>query len=297
MSQTRATLIGSLAVLLWSMLALLTSLSGTVPPFQLSALTFSIGAGVGLFYCVLKPARFKAFIQPLPVWLLGVSGLFGYHFFYFTALRNAPPSQAGLIAYLWPLMIILFSAFLPGEKLRFHHVAGGVLGLIGAGMLVTNGTSFAFDSQYLFGYAMAFVCAFIWSAYSVASRLFANVPSQLVAGFCAATALLSVVAHLTFEQTVWPTQASQWLAIIALGLGPVGLAFYLWDFGVKRGNIQTLGAASYAAPLLHTLILIIAGLAVPSKLLLIACLLITGGAVVAAKDIIAPKTKQRDQSG
>lgn len=289
MTPTRATLIGSFAIILWSSLALLTSLSGTMPPFQLSAITFSIGALAGLGYCALKPSRFRAFAQPLPVWLLGISGLFGYHFFYFTALRNAPPTQAGLIAYLWPLLIIIFSAFLPGEKLRVHHVFGGLLGLFGAAMLVTNGTSLNLNSEHLFGYAMAFTCAFIWSAYSVSTRLFTAVPTQLVAGFCAGTALLSGLAHLAFEQTVWPTQTVQWLAIIALGLGPVGLAFYLWDFGIKHGNIQTMGALSYAAPLLHTFLLVLVGMAVPSWTLAIACLLITGGAIFAAKDMIFKK--------
>jgi len=49
-----------------------------------------------------------------------------------TAVRNAPPMEAELIAYLWPLLIALFSALLPGEDLRMHHVLGGVPGLAGA---------------------------------------------------------------------------------------------------------------------------------------------------------------------
>ncbi len=44
----RATLIGFSAVAMWALLALLTDASGTMPPFQLSAITFAMGTCVGL---------------------------------------------------------------------------------------------------------------------------------------------------------------------------------------------------------------------------------------------------------
>ena len=100
------------------------------------------------------------------------------------------------------------------------------------------------------------------------------------------TAVLAAIVHIAFEPTVWPTDAWQWAAIVGLGLGPVGLAFYVWDLGVKHGDIQVLGAASYSAPLLSTVILILAGFATYSHTLLIACLLITAGAVIAASDLL-----------
>src|SRR5690606_23351142 len=130
----------------------------------------------------------------------GVAGLFGYHFFYFTALRNAPPVEAGLIAYLWPLLIVLFSALLPGERLRPHHLLGGALGLIGAALIVTGGGAVACRAEHAFGYAMALACALTWSSYSVLSRRFAAVPSDVVTGFCLATAALSAVCHLALEE-------------------------------------------------------------------------------------------------
>jgi len=286
MSKNKATLFGFLAVLLWSQLALFTAASGVMPPFQLAAISFFIATLVGLVGAVFKKGGLNALRQPLPVWLLGVGGLFGYHFFYFTALRNAPPVEAGLIAYLWPLMIVLFSAFLPGEKLRWYHVAGALLGLAGAALIVTGGKGFNLQAEFGFGYAMAFICALTWSAYSLLSRRFAEVPTDVVTGFCAATALLSLLCHVLLEQTIWPQSNMEWLAIVGLGLGPVGLAFYVWDYGVKNGDIQVLGAASYAAPLLSTLVLIATGYAAFSWTIAFACVLITIGAVLAAKDML-----------
>lgn len=282
----RATLVGFTAVLMWSLLALFTAASGRVPPFQLAAMCFLIGGLIGVTRWIAAPAARASLRQPAAVWALGVTGLFGYHFFYFTALRNAPAVEAGLIAYLWPLLIVLFSALLPGERLRLHHVAGGLLGLIGAALIVTGGTQIAFRQEYAFGYAAALACALIWSAYSILSRRFAAVPTDVVTGFCLATALLSGISHIVLETTVWPANTGQWLAVLALGLMPVGAAFYVWDFGVKHGDIQVLGASSYAAPLLSTVILIAAGFAEATWAVLAACVLITGGAALAAKDLI-----------
>jgi len=277
-ARRRATLVGGVAILLWSLLALFTASSGSVPPFQLTAMTFAIGGLIGVAVLLCSGRSLGVFRQAPSVWLLGVVGLFGYHLAYFTALRNAPPVEAGLIAYLWPLLIVLFSAALPGERLRPHHLIGGVLGFGGAAMIVTGGSGFMPKAEFAFGYTMAFLCAFLWSGYSVLSRRFEAVPTDVVAGFCLVTAVLSGIAHLILEQTVWPAGVTQWLAVAGLGLGPVGAAFYVWDHGVKHGDIQILGALSYLAPLLSTLALVVAGLAVANSTTVIACLLITLGA-------------------
>jgi drug/metabolite transporter (DMT)-like permease len=282
----RATLIGFSAIAMWALLALLTDASGTTPPFLLSAITFAIGTMVGLFARLFMPSPETAPKIPVQVWLIGIGGLFGYHFFYFTALRNAPAVEASLIAYLWPLFIVLGSALMPGERLRWNHIAGALLGLAGTALIVTKGGGLAFESRYAFGYAMAGVCAFLWAGYSLLSRRFPAVPTSIVIWFCAATSALSLLCHLALEETVVPATAGQWLAVLGLGLMPVGAAFYAWDIGVKRGNIQVLGAASYAAPLLSTLILIVAGFAEPTLRILAACLLITAGAVLAAKSML-----------
>jgi drug/metabolite transporter (DMT)-like permease len=281
----RATLIGFSAILMWALLALFTAASGTMPPFQLSAICFLIGSLPGIAVLAFRPERLKLLRQPAKVWTVGIAGLFGYHFLYFTALRNAPAVEAGLIAYLWPLLIVVGSALLPGERLRWNHVAGALAGLAGT-VLIVGRNGFAFDDSYALGYGAAFFCAFTWSAYSLITRRFGAVSTDVVTGFCLATSLLSLICHIALETTVWPQTGFQWLAVLGLGLLPVGAAFYAWDHGVKNGDIQILGAASYAAPLLSTLVLILTGFAEPSWRIALACLLVTGGAVLAAKDMI-----------
>jgi drug/metabolite transporter (DMT)-like permease len=282
-----ATLIGLGAIGLWSVLALLTASAGAVPPFELAALTFAIGGAFGLIYAAAR-GRLAALAQPWPVWLVGVGGLFGYHALYFAALRRAPPAEASLIAYLWPLLIVLFSALLPGERLRARHVVGAALGFAGAAALFAGKAeggvgAHALDPAVALGYALALGCAFVWSSYSVLSRRLKAAPTEAVAGFCLVTSALAAVSHLAFETTVAPASATQWAAIVGLGLGPVGLAFYVWDYGVKHGDLRLLGVAAYAAPVISTLILVAAGFAPATASLGLACALIVGGAVVATR--------------
>ena len=279
-----ATLIGLGAIALWSVLALLTASAGAAPPFELAALTFAIGGGFGLIYAAAR-GRLSALRQPWPVWLVGVGGLFGYHALYFAALRRAPPAEASLIAYLWPLLIVLFSALLPGERLRARHLVGAGLGFAGAVALFAGKADggHGFDAAVALGYGLALACAFVWSGYSVLSRRLKAAPTEAVAGFCLVTAALATLCHFAFETTVAPAGPGQWAAIAGLGLGPVGLAFYVWDYGVKNGDLRLLGVAAYAAPVLSTLILVAAGFAPATASLGLACALIVGGAVVATR--------------
>jgi drug/metabolite transporter (DMT)-like permease len=288
MTASRATLFGFAAILMWSLLALLTVASGKVPPFQLAALTFAIGGAIGAVW-VTRARIWGALRQPPQVWLLGVSGLFGYHALYFLALRMAPPAEAGLLNYFWPLLIVLFSGLLPGEHLRWYSIAGALLGLAGT-VILFLGKGIAPALDYVAGYSAAFCAAFVWAGYSVLSRRFVGVPTAAVAGFCLATALLAALCHAAFEVTIWPQSTGEWLAVVALGIGPVGIAFYAWDVGVKRGDIRLLGVASYAAPLLSTFFLVLAGYAEASLTLWFSALLIAGGGLLAAKDMLGKTT-------
>jgi drug/metabolite transporter (DMT)-like permease len=281
MTTRTATTIGLIAILLWSMLALFTAATGTIPPFQLNAMTFLVGGLVGVVSWIVRPQGLRALRQKPVVWALGVGGLFGYHALYFAALRWAPPAESGLINYLWPLLIVLFSSLLPGEHLRRSHIAGALLGFAGVVVLIAGRGAFDARAEYMPGYICAFIAAFVWAGYSVLSRRFGQVPTDAVAGFCLMTSLLSLVCHLIFETTVWPETNVQWLALLALGLGPVGAAFYVWDIGMKRGDIRFLGVASYATPVLSTLLLVVAGYAEPTLTLALACGLIVAGALIA----------------
>jgi drug/metabolite transporter (DMT)-like permease len=285
MTSRTATLIGLTAILMWSLLTVFTVTTGRIPAFQLAAMTFAIGGLVGCASWLVRPGGVASLRQPLVAWVVGVGGLFGFHALYFLALRLAPPAEAGLLNYLWPLLIVLFSSLLPGERLAPHHIIGALLGLVGTVLLFAGNTGTHYEATQIPGFIAAFTAALVWTAYSVLSRKLKAVPTDAVAGFCLATALLAALVHFSIERTVWPETPAQWLAIVALGIGPVGAAFYAWDIGMKRGDIRVLGAASYATPLLSTAFLIAAGFAQATATIALAALLIAGGGLIAAKDM------------
>ncbi len=272
----RATLGGLLAILLWASLALLTTLTGSLPPFQVLASSFGVAAVLGLLRAVLRgKTGLNELRQPLPALALSTTALFGYHALYFIALKRAPALEANLLNYMWPLLIVLFAGLLPGVRVRGGQIVGTLLGLVAAVVLVTKGSSLQIRSEFVPGYLAALSAAVVWAAYSVLNRRHAQVPSAAIAVACALVSIFGGIAHFLLETTVQP-DATQWLALAGMGIGPVGAAFLLWDHGTKRGDIALLGSLSYLAPLLSTLLLVMAGKAQPhaSQAIAIALLLV-----------------------
>ncbi|MGY2343211.1 aromatic amino acid exporter YddG [Pseudomonas sp. SDO5532_S415] len=276
-----ATAVGVIAIFLWSCLALLTTLTEGLPPFEVLTLSF----GVAFIASLLILGRhgisgFNSWRQPWAVWATGFVGIFVYHALYFFALKAAPAAEASLINYLWPLLLVLLSAFAAAEKLHKRQVLGALLGLAGTAFIMQQRGSDSAAAMPIPGYLAAFGCALIWAGYSVFNRRFKEVPSSIIGGICGMSAVGGLVCHLAFETTVWP-DARQWAALVVLGLGPAGLAFFAWDHATKHGNLATLGALSYLAPLISTLLLIVVGRSHASPLLMIPALLIIAGAVIA----------------
>jgi len=273
-----ATLAGCGAIGLWAVLALLSRAASAVPPLQLTAMSFAVSGGLGLAWLAAS-RQLQDLRQPPLAWLHGVGGLFGFHALYFASLARAPAATANLINYTWPLLIVLLSAALLGMRLTLRHGLGTALALAGCAMLLSGGA--AFPAGAALGYALAAASAVVWALYSVLSRRFPRVPPGAMAGFCAGTAVLAGGTHLMSEATV-ALDASAWAAVVALGLGPVGAAFVLWDSGMKRGDPRLLGTLAFATPVLSTLILAAAGLAPFTVTTVAAAALVAAGGFVAA---------------
>ena len=254
-----ATWSGVLAIALWSSLALMTVVTAALPAFEVLAISFAIG-GTSMLLVARGSVRDRLNVmrQPWPAFVLAVLALFGYHAFYFIAFRHAPAIEVNLINYLWPLLIVVLSASLPGDRLRPAQWAGSVLGFLGVMIMLIQGHGFSLRMDFLPGYLAAFGAALTWSIYSVLNRRYAGVPSSAIAGACLVVALLATGVHFEFETSVAPTPM-QWMVLILMGLGPVGVAFRLWDRGTKHGDLALLGTLSYAAPVLSTLLLLVSG--------------------------------------
>lgn len=277
-TDAKATLGGMCAIGLWSSLALLTTLTGTLPPFLVLACCFGFAGVFGLAWAARSGRNgLRAMRAPPAALALSTFALFGYHALYFFSLKHAPPVEANLINYLWPLLIVLFAGLLPGVRLRPGNIIGALLGLAAAILLVTGGRGLSIDSSHTAGYLAAFGAAITWGGYSVLNRRFAGVDSAAIVPACIGVALLGIAMHLLFEQSVAIT-STQWLVLVAMGVGPTGIAFRLWDRGTKLGDIALLGSLSYLAPLLSTLLLVLAGRAEPQWIHAVAVALLLLGA-------------------
>jgi drug/metabolite transporter (DMT)-like permease len=278
----KATLAGCAAILLWAFLALLTRAASVLPPLELSALAFTVSAIFGVGVVAARGQLHLLRLKPA-AWAHGVIGLAGYQMLYFAAFGLAPAAQVNLINYCWPLLIVLFAAPVLGTRLGWRHFAGTLLGAGGCLLLLLGkqGGEAAGPLAWL-GYALAFAAAVTWALYSVLSRRMEAVPTAAVAGFCAASAVVTAIAHFAFEPNIWPDHATL-LAVVVMGLGPVGGAFFLWDVGMKRGNPVLLGTLAYATPVLSTLLLCVGGFAPFSVTLAVSAALVAIGGVVASR--------------
>ena len=275
-----ATLAGCGAILLWATLALLSRSAAEVPPLQLVAASFTVSATLGLAWLAAR-SELAQLLQPPKVWLHGVGGLFGFHALYFASLARAPAAAANLINYTWPLLIVLLSAPLLGLRLGPRHLLGTALALAGCAALLSAGA--AFPAGAITGYALAAGSALTWALYSIlARRAFQSVPPGAVAGFCGGTAALAALTQSALGGFV-PMSPGACAAVLAMGIGPVGAAFALWDVGMKRGDPRLLGTLAFATPLLSTLLLATAGDAPFTATTLLAALLVAAGGFVATR--------------
>lgn len=276
---TRPTAAGCGAIALWAFLALLTRGAASVPPFALVALCFAVSAAGGLAALAAR-GRLWELRQPPLAWVHGVGGLFGFHALYFAALAIAPAAEANLLNYTWPLMIVLFSAALGGLRLTRRHAAGLALATLGCALLLAGGAHFTAAAAT--GYALALASATTWALYSALARRMAAVPTGALAGFCAVTAVLAAACHAAFEPPA-TLDARAAAAVLLMGAGPIGGAFFLWDVGMKRGDPLLLGTLAYATPVLSTALLIAAGFAPFSTATVAAAVLVAVGGLVAAR--------------
>jgi drug/metabolite transporter (DMT)-like permease len=240
------------AIALWASLATLGVSLTHIPPFLLTGLGLLIGSIPSWPFVWRDPQQWRL---PLPTLALGIYGLFAYHFLLFMALRHAPPIEANLVNYLWPLLIVLLSPILlPGTELRGAHIVAALMGFAGAALAIAGGRELS--GTLAWGYIPALAAAFIWSSYSLLTRRVPHFPTTAIGLFGLVSGVLSLACHVVLEPSV-SLASRDWLLLIVLGLGPLGAAFFMWDKAIKLGDTRHIGILSYLTPLASTTLLVL----------------------------------------
>ena len=240
------------AIALWASLASLGVSLTHIPPFLLTGIALIIGSVPAWPFVLRDPTQWRI---PLRTLALGVYGLFAYHFLLFIALRHAPPVEANLVNYLWPLFIVVLSpVVLPGVALRLPHVLAALLGFAGAAIAIAGGRELS--GTLAWGYLPALAAAFIWATYSLLTKRVAAFPTTAIGLFGLVSGVLSLLCHVLLEPAV-SLQPRDWALLAVLGLGPLGASFFMWDKALKLGDARHIGVLSYITPLASTALLMV----------------------------------------
>lgn len=237
------------AILIWSSLAILGFLCRHIPAFLMASIAFAVGG------CIFLPfvRQWRWSWRSI---LLGLYGFFGYHFVFFWALRLAPPIEVNLVNELWTIMVVLLAPmFFKDARLQWNHYFGALLAVVGTALMVHG---MEIGKASMLGFVFGLITAIIWSTYTLMLRKSPAVPSSMVGLYCLVSAVLSYICHLLFEPAYLPTSVD-WIFLLFMGVGPMGLAFFFWDWALRRGDVRVIGSISYLIPVFATAWLVIFG--------------------------------------
>lgn len=277
------------AIVLWSGLAIAAATLGAHDSLVVTGLGLLIGG-------LLSAPQWRAWRVSHPTRLVGVGGILGYHLLYFHAFALAPDSAPtiNLLNYLWPLLLVILAPLITGDRLSARHLLGIGAGLLGTMVLLGGGTGSSGSIPWA-ACLMASAAAVVWACYSLLTRRLPTFPTAAVGGFCVVSGLaalslaagrgglMPVLQHLHW----W-----EWLIIVGMGVGPLGISFYCWDAALKHGDPRIIGTLAYLGPLLSTGWLLLLPQAHASWHLALALVLILGGALIGSWSSASSRTKR-----
>lgn len=288
---TKATFIGLIAPLLWSTYPTLTYIIGEMPPFQLLTIGFTVSFITSLFIWKFRKTPLKKmFNQPLKYWFIGILGILGFNSFYILSLYFAPRAEAFLLTSIWPFLALIMSAIFLKEKLHKHHIIGCVMGVIGIYFIAVNKGVELEGGTHIYGYIAAIIAAFIWAIYSLVLRANPFPQAEFIGSICGATAIGALILHTSLESWV-PVTTDQYLPLILIGVGSMGLSYYCWNYGVQHGDLRSLNNLVYLGHFSTISLLMLVGQAKLTFTLVSAFVFIIGGALIGSSSLFAKHKK------
>ena len=255
------------AILCWASLPAATG-SGLVGLSTEELMFYSFTSAAVFLYVqdILLTRSFSLFIPSPKAMLLGVWGIFIYHYVYYMALSRAPMAEGAILATTWSFWIVVFSSVILFKKLKLSIMITALMGMVGAGLVIASGKDLSFNADYMQGYLLALACGLIWSSFSVALS-HVKIRKEPMTIFTIIAALLSALLYLFTMPHEVPSLRSL-LTAVYIGCIPLGLSFFLWNRAVTKGNMVIIGFLSYLTPPLSVLMVaLVHGKTVSSQVL------------------------------
>lgn len=279
------------AILCWASLPAATG-SGLTGLSSEELMFFSFTSAAVYLYLqdVVLTRSLRVFVPDLKITLLGVWGIFLYHYIYYLALSRAPLAEGAILATTWSFWIVVFSSLLLFRKLKMAIIITALVGMIGAALVISSGKDLSFNMEYMPGYLLALSCGIIWSSFSVALG-HVKIKKEPMTIFTIYAAILSAGLYLVTMPHPMPSLVSV-LAAVYLGCVPLGLSFFLWNRALTGGNMVIIGFLSYFTPPLAVLMVaVIHGEEVSSRV--IVGMLVIIAAAIGGKLALAAGEKRK----
>jgi len=270
----KATIIGQVALITWALSASGASFLKNLPSFQVLLGIFLGGFVASSVTNTVNNNWRNLFSRPKYLVLAGIFCIIPNDILYIFAFKYAPAIQVDLIVCMWPMLVIILAAVFLRKEIGVVHVIACLVAFCGCYIVLSSGMKVdQFQSEYVFGYICAFISALLWSIYSIISKKYAKPTPEVFALYCFVGVVFSAIMHFTFETTVIP---SMWelLVLLAMGTTTHSLAYYAWDFAVKKGHFNLLIIMPYGNTILSVLALAVFGLAELNENILIATAMI-----------------------
>lgn len=248
---------GLIAIFFWASSALIVVNTGDIPPMLLTALAAFIGFLFCVLYWIAKgQAISKKFEMSKRAYALGIFGITGYITLWLAGLKLAPAFEANTLNYMWPLLLVVFSARVDRTKITSFQLIGLCFGLVGSFFIFQRyGFSQEYSAQNMLGLLLAFGGAVIWAIYSSLTKI-VHFESDRVGIFLLITSIFAAILSVAFEDHAMINVHDLSVLAIVL-LGATRVSFVFWDNAMKHGDRALLGSLSYLVPVFSVLLLAI----------------------------------------
>ena len=252
-------LVVSMLLILWGSFAAVSKLIlNDLDSFQLQSYMFGSATIVMTIILVakgnmrkLRDISIKEYIR---LFLYAIPA-FTYYFFYILALKLIPAVEASMLHYIFPVMIVVFSIPINGEKLDAMKVSSILLGLLGMIIIITKGDISNIKMSNIFGDFLALGAAISWGIFSnfgKKNKIDIHISNYI---FMITNFLLSTISVIIFSGFTLPTPTG-FVGVVWLGITNIVVCYYLWFKALKLTSTTLIASITFVTPFITLLFIV-----------------------------------------